>query len=381
MDFTSLLLAVTLSGLCLSATMISVWTSVRRDTFLLTWAGAVLLLVGHVIAYWVYVQSPSFFALACLMVLLASGLAVLYGAAHQFSAGRSPLRRSLLASSAVIVPEVPLVLAGYDGAALVVENFGALAVLCMTAWVYFQNRSEAPTPMVAIAVMYAACGVSFGLCGLMVVLDGQWVIGYAPDNWAEDLNIAVAVGSMTGIGALSLGLSQSRNAARHRAAALSDPLTGAMNRRALFMRYGEKRFGPFMAIIMFDLDHFKKVNDTYGHAVGDLALRTFVDVARRHLRADDDFARLGGEEFGVVVARITKGQAQSLAEAICRDFAAVRLETDLGPLTCTASAGIGFGDAEGASLEEVMHRADMALYEAKRSGRNRIECTSFRLAG
>src|SRR5690606_21821331 len=103
--------------------MTRVWTGVRRDTFVLASARAVLLLVGHVIAYWVYVPSPSVFALACLMVLLASGLAVLYGAAHQFSAGRSPLRRSLLASSAVIVPEVPLVLAGYDGAALVVENF------------------------------------------------------------------------------------------------------------------------------------------------------------------------------------------------------------------------------------------------------------------
>jgi len=376
-----MLLAVGFSGVCLSATLLGVWTSARRDGFLLTWAAGVMLLVGHVLAYWVYVRSPSLPLLAGVMTFLAMGLATLYGAARQFCGGLSPFRPSLLAGGTVVALEAPLLLAGYDGAAMMVENFGALTVLCMTARVYHRHRADAPIPMVALAAMYTACGISFGLCGLMLVVDSQWTIGHAPKNWAEDVSIMVAVASMTGIGALSLALNQSRNAARHRAASLSDPLTGTMNRRALFARYGGRSFGPYMAIVMFDLDHFKGINDTHGHATGDRVLLTFAEIARRHLRTNDDFARLGGEEFAAVMPRITEEQVQAAARRICEDFAAAGLVTDHGMLSCTVSAGIGFGDAEGADLEEVLHRADTALYAAKRNGRNRIEYENWRLVG
>jgi diguanylate cyclase (GGDEF)-like protein len=186
---------------------------------------------------------------------------------------------------------------------------------------------------------------------------------------------------MTGIGALSLGLNQARNAARHRVASLIDPLTGAMNRRALFDRYGDRPFGAFMAIVMFDLDHFKGINDTYGHALGDEVLRRFAEVARRHLRSSDDLVRLGGEEFALLMPRVTEEDAQGLARLICGEFAACSFATETGTLSCTVSAGIGFGRAEGAKLEEVLHRADAALYAAKRGGRNRIEFKKWRLVG
>jgi len=340
-----------------------------------------MLLVGHVLAYWTYVQSPSIPLLAFVMAFLAAGLATLYGAARQFCRSLSPFGSSLAGGGAIVALEAPLLVAGYDGAAMMVENSGALALLCMTAWVYLRHRADAPIQMVALAAMYTACGISFGLCGLMLVLDGQWVIGHAPKNWAEDLSIMVAVASMTGIGALSLALNQTRNAARHRAAALTDPLTGAMNRRALFTRYEGRSFGPYMAVVMFDLDHFKGINDTYGHAAGDRVLLTFADVARRHLRAGDDLARLGGEEFAAVMPRITEEQVQAVARRICEDFAAAGLVTDRGLLSCTVSAGIGFGTVEGTDLEDVLHRADAALYAAKRNGRNRIEYENWRLVG
>jgi diguanylate cyclase (GGDEF)-like protein len=381
LDFTSLLLAVGFSGVCLSATLLGVWTSARRDSFLLTWASGVMLLVGHVLAYWTYVQSPSISLLSVVLWLLAVGLAMLYGAAHQFCTRRSPLGPSLLAAIPVILLEATLLLAGYDGAAMVVENAGALVVLGLTASIYFRHRRDAPIPMVALALMYAACGVSFGLCGMMLVVGREWVIGHAPKNWAEDLSIMVAVASMTGIGALSLGLNQARNAARHRVASLIDPLTGAMNRRALFDRYGDRPFGAFMAIVMFDLDHFKGINDTYGHALGDEVLRRFAEVARRHLRSSDDLVRLGGEEFALLMPRVTEEDAQGLARLICGEFAACSFATETGTLSCTVSAGIGFGRAEGAKLEEVLHRADAALYAAKRGGRNRIEFKKWRLVG
>jgi diguanylate cyclase (GGDEF)-like protein len=375
------LLAVGLSGVCLSATLLGVWASSRRDSFLVTWAAGTMLLVGHVLAYWSYVQSPSISLLAVVLAFLATGLAVLYGAAHQFCAGRSPLRPSLTAAGGVMVLEAPLLLMGYDGAAMMVQNFGAFTVLGLTASVYFRHRSDAPIPMVALAAMYMACGVAFYLCGTMLVIHGQWIIGHAPKNWAEDLSIMIAVASMTGIGALSLGLNQARNAARHHAASLSDPLTGALNRRALFIRYGDRSFGSYMAVVMFDLDHFKRINDTHGHATGDRVLRGFAEVAMSHMRSADDLFRLGGEECALLMPRNTEEQAQAVARVICDEFAAASLATDFGPLSCTVSAGIGFGNGEGARLEEVLHHADAALYAAKRGGRNRIEFRNWRLVG
>ena len=188
-----MLLAIGFSGVCLSVTLLGVWTSTRRDSFLLTWAAGVMLLVGHVLAYWAYAQTPSILLLAGLMAFLAAGLAGLYGAARQFCGGHSPLRPALAGSGTIVALETPLLISGYDGAAMMVENFGAFAILCMTAWVYYRHRADAPVPMIALAAMYTACGISFALCGMMLVLDRQWIIGHAPKNWAEDFSIVAAV--------------------------------------------------------------------------------------------------------------------------------------------------------------------------------------------
>ncbi|TGP39692.1 GGDEF domain-containing protein, partial [bacterium M00.F.Ca.ET.229.01.1.1] len=93
---------------------------------------------------------------------------------------------------------------------------------------------------------------------------GRLVLGHAPSNWAEDLSLIIVIASMTGIGGLSLALNQGRLAQHHRRNALTDPLTGLLNRRALFDLHGEAPVGAFMAVVVFDLDGFKAINDEFG---------------------------------------------------------------------------------------------------------------------
>jgi diguanylate cyclase (GGDEF)-like protein len=207
------------------------------------------------------------------------------------------------------------------------------------------------------------------------------VLGHAPSNWAENLNILISIIAMSGIGAITLSLTQTRLALRHRRDAETDPLTGLMNRRALFERYDHRRLGAFVAVIAFDLDNFKRINDSYGHAVGDDVLCLFAGIMRRNARATDQAVRLGGEEFALVMPRILPEKAQSVAEKIRAECASELLQTDMGPLRCTVSAGIAYGTGEGSSFEDVLRRADQALYEAKRDGRNRIATGGLRAAG
>lgn len=153
-----------------------------------------------------------------------------------------------------------------------------------------------------------------------------------------------------------------------------DHLTKVYNRRMFesFLKHEmEKasRYGRPLSLIMFDIDHFKRINDTYGHQVGDEVLRRLADLVRRNLRKTDIFARWGGEEFMILLPEADISSASKLAERLRRtvesaDFGRV------GRIT------VSFGVTEmrrGDSLDAIISRVDRAVYEAKRKGRNRVE--------
>ena len=177
--------------------------------------------------------------------------------------------------------------------------------------------------------------------------------------------------------------------------ALRDGLTRAFNRRyfvqrlAAEVRFAERHEQP-LALLMLDLDHFKQLNDSWGHIVGDGVLRALVDVLHDTLRAEDVLARYGGEEFTVLARGINADNARALAERVRRVVEGMKLSKDGAPLPVTVSIGISVfpleaaGDeAGGAAPDEastseqigrqLIERADAALYRAKRAGRNRVE--------
>jgi len=121
---------------------------------------------------------------------------------------------------------------------------------------------------------------------------------------------------------------------------------------------------------MLDIDHFKSVNDRYGHAVGDATLQAFAQRVREQLRSSDQCARYGGEEFAVLLPDATRDKALEIAERLRAAVASQPLLAE-PRVDNTVSVGVAWM-AEGDSAAELLRRADAALYEAKRSGRNRV---------
>jgi diguanylate cyclase (GGDEF)-like protein len=382
LDFTSLLLATGISAVWLSLTLLAFWITARHESFLVTWAAGLMVLAAHVFCYWMHVEAPSTYWCLMLVALLPIGAAIVHAAAYQFVDGTAPLPSILRWSAASLALTQPPVLLGYDGIGLIAQSALAAWLFARTGLVYWRARKEAPVNIPVLTLLYALLGTSFGMCALAIVLDGQWSIGHAPDNWAERINIVVSVMCMTGLGAMSISLNQSRQAKRHRADALADPLTGLLNRRGLFSLHGERSFGRFMAVAMFDLDHFKKINDTHGHGVGDEVIRRFASALSRHSRPRDDAVRLGREEFALIMPRVTRDQALKVVERISVAFAADTLPVGAEIVRCTVSAGIAFGSPQGRRVEDLIELADQALYAAKRDGRNciRLNADMLRLA-
>ncbi len=177
-------------------------------------------------------------------------------------------------------------------------------------------------------------------------------------------------------------LSKERLALRHEQTSMLDPLTGVANRRA-FLAHGTRIIdradtsGQPAALLLFDLDHFKSVNDQYGHAVGDELLMAFCRAATARIRRTDLFARLGGEEFGCLLPDTPRSIALAIAEEIRADFAATKLSAGSERLAATVSVGMSATDRLNPDLPSLLIAADRALYRAKQEGRNRVVAAAF----
>jgi diguanylate cyclase (GGDEF)-like protein len=158
---------------------------------------------------------------------------------------------------------------------------------------------------------------------------------------------------------------------------MRDPLTGLYNRRALEITLSQKisqtgQSGPEVGILMLDVDHFKRVNDTFGHPAGDAVLKELASLLARSVREEDVVCRYGGEEFVVVMPRAPIGTIQDRAEQIRIKFQETRVNYQGEVIAATLSIGAAIFPAHGSSGEAVLACADQALYQAKHSGRNRV---------
>lgn len=164
-----------------------------------------------------------------------------------------------------------------------------------------------------------------------------------------------------------------------RAQAITDELTGLLNRRGIFHRVDNElalvaRDGRPLCVLVVDIDNFKTINDTHGHAVGDEVLREVSNRMRRQLRSYDDVGRHGGEEFAVTLPACDPAGARSVAERIRDSICAEPIQTSAGAVAVTVSAGVASADARsGHDTSSLISTADQALYLAKENGRNRVE--------
>jgi diguanylate cyclase (GGDEF)-like protein len=159
---------------------------------------------------------------------------------------------------------------------------------------------------------------------------------------------------------------------------IRDSLTGLFNRHFMQISLERElaraaRRKQNLAVIMLDLDHFKKFNDTYGHPAGDMALKAIAEIFRANVRTEDIACRYGGEEFTLILPDMTAKVAGDRAESIRRAVEIMRLPLDgdvIGDFT--VSIGLALYPEDGEAADLLLRRADMALYRAKREGRNRV---------
>ena len=160
--------------------------------------------------------------------------------------------------------------------------------------------------------------------------------------------------------------------------ATTDPLTNTFNRRH-FLELSERKIkrshtsNEHASFLLFDLDHFKRINYEHGHIVGDQVLQGVARTCMKHLRPDDVLGRFGGEEFVILLPETKLEDARNIAERLRLLIAGTSIETDIGPIETTISIGVAVKEqTTSMSIDQLLSRADRAMYRAKQAGRNRV---------
>jgi len=378
LDPYSLFIAIGVSSTALAVTLLATWISARSETYLLTWStGLALTVIALLVYLGIERYEPSLQLITFLLLIMGFGL--IYGGTIQFCAHRMHWQHVIAVTATGLVPTVAAFWLGYTGLGTAVANLAVGLLIALSARQYWTARAEVPFLMVTNALLYLVTAVSFAACGAVLIAEGKYVLTERPMNWAEEFNSLMIIVGLTGIGALSLTINQIRTANRHRSDAMTDPLTGLLNRRALFHDRAEETPAN-TAILVMDLDHFKSINDKFGHATGDRVLRAFAEIMFSNVRAEDVAARLGGEEFCILLSSSSPKAAFAVAERIRMTMEAKTFQTAAGQINATVSIGIAVRSLEPENLQAVLSRADAALYQAKAAGRNRVHISDFHLA-
>ncbi len=218
--------------------------------------------------------------------------------------------------------------------------------------------------------------IFIGFCAICTVLSAA--ASLSEFNEADFLNFAINRGVVTIVlySTCFLIYRINRSSEVLRRLATTDPLTGAFNRRHFMELMGREqrradRYNTTYSILMIDIDHFKRVNDTYGHQVGDHAIQEMAEACRKTTRPTDIVARYGGEEFIVTLTHTDQPGAVKVAERLREAVAEIVMATDKGALSFTISIGISTY-VKRSAVDQIIQRADQALYKAKQTGRNRV---------
>ncbi len=216
-----------------------------------------------------------------------------------------------------------------------------------------------------------------------IVIDGEFWGQIGFDDCCQERRWTEAEINALGIAAATIGAAIRAIRAEQELADLAntDSLTGLSSRR-LFLQKARAlhrealQLDKQAALLVLDLDHFKSINDNHGHLVGDEALRWFAKTCRASLRDEDLVGRMGGEEFAVLLQGVAERDARAVAEKLCRQLESSPLTTADQQIQLTVSIGLAVSHPDEQDFLGLLKRADQALYEAKRNGRNRVETSA-----
>ena len=376
----TMLAMIIASSLMMAASMAVVGWGRRRDG-LGRWAAALLVnAIGHLLIM-LRGLIPDVLSIVVGNLMLSSVFVGMIAAVYQFQ-GR-PVRWALLLAPPLLV----LVFVS-----VFIDNFPArvsfvgLVIGLQAVWALLAALSQRNVTVGRGQWLLVA-----GLALEAVVLSGRALVAVGTHSEATNILQSSALQTLTFLATFSVVLvssvgfvfmSRDRADENNRVLAALDPLTGVANRRSLIAALDRdvaraQRMREPMALMMVDIDHFKDVNDQYGHPAGDRVLCSVVNVLRQRVRAQDLVGRYGGEEFMVLLPDTGLAGAEQLARALCKAVEESRCPADGVPgpgIAVTVSIGVFGGRLEsGDSWDMLIAAADRALYQAKNNGRNRVE--------
>jgi len=362
--------------------LLFVWVQNTAIYAVAWWGFAHLIRAASIVLFGMYGSAPDLITIDLANALLFTAFAVTWTGARVFD-GR-PVEPVYLVTGAVLwllVCRLPVLTEAVDTRALIASGI-ITTYTWLAAYEFWRGRGEPLVSRWPAIFMLFAYGALFLLRTPLVS-----VLPIAPNNrmlgsvWLTVLSFQALLFTIS-VAFILLAMAKERTELRHRTAAMVDPLTGIANRRSFLQDAAQlaKRHivNPRpIAVLLIDLDHFKSINDRFGHALGDRVLEIFTESARHSVRASDLFGRLGGEEFAAVLCDTSCDKAVAVAERIRQSFARATQEVDSRLVCATVSIGLVHCQEVALDMAALLAQADQALYIAKERGRNRVEVATL----
>jgi diguanylate cyclase (GGDEF)-like protein len=382
LDVNTLFLVTIYVEAILGLLLLFAWVQNTQISAVAWWGCAHLLRAGSIVLFGLYGNVTQAVSIDLANALLFLSFAVTWSGARVFD-GRPPLPMYIAAGPVawVIVAHLPS-FAGDLELRILLSCGIVTCYTWLTAFEFWRGRSE---PLVsrwpAIFMLFAHGSLFLLRTPLAAVLPWSPSSEVFDSVWLTVLSFEALLFTIA-IAFILLAMAKERTEYRHKTAAMIDPLTGIANRRSFLQDGNElmKRIDANpcpTAVLLMDLDHFKSINDRFGHAIGDRVLQVFADEARATVRAGDLLGRLGGEEFAAVLHNAGMDKAVVLAERMRCAFAQAAREVDGRPIAATVSIGMVVNDACAFDLPGLLGQADHALYHAKERGRNRVDVATL----
>ncbi len=387
LDIHTLFLVTTYVEAILGLLLLFVWAQNMALRAVCWWGFAHLIRLASIALFGMYGSIPDLVSIDVSNALLFTAYAATWTGARVFD-GR-PVEPVYLVTGAVLwllICRLPVLADHANTRALIVAGI-ITSYIWLTAYEFWRGRSEPLVSRWPAIIMFFAHGALFLLRTPMIALlpvaaNSDGVFGSV---WMTVLSFEALLLTISSA-FLLLAMAKERTELRHRTAAMVDPLTGIANRRSFLQDasiLAKRHIGNPRptAVLVLDLDHFKSINDRFGHAFGDRVLEIFTEAARKSMRGSDLVGRLGGEEFAAVLADTTCEKAVAVAERIRESFAQMATEVDGRPVGGTVSIGLVHCQGPVLDVPELLAQADHALYYAKERGRNRVEVASLEMVG
>jgi diguanylate cyclase (GGDEF)-like protein len=375
LDTSTLYLVATMVAAMLGAMLL--FFGRRENIAALKWWGTAYLLGAASIALWTFAGNllGEMFSLA-LVALGFVACGMVWSASRVFH-GRSPNLPGLFLGAIAWIAAA-MTLAPEAAATRLTIGAGIVAVYAgLTAaelWSERRRTMLARWPAITVPVAHGFALMLPILLGNLLHPDGGIFSG---SIWVRMFSVELMLYAIGTVFVIFILVSE-RTVTVHKTAASMDPLTGMFNRRGFAEATSrvierEANAGRPVTVLIFDIDHFKSINDRFGHAAGDEILKLFAAIVINSLRITDLSGRIGGEEFAALLT-CSLDEAVVVAERVREAFANSGIAVEDGPVDTTVSIGVAGGPA-GTELEVLLAAADAALYQAKRGGRNRVEAS------